>query len=252
MTTLRTLTTSVALAALLAACGTEESDAPVADASRGDADTPGEDAGADASADTDEDTGEDTGTDTGADTSTDGGSADLCPEEAPDIPGSCDEALEGIECGWGEECCCGGCSPSLVCSCEGGAWLCSATEACNIASCEGRECEDESDCEGGFLTTTCEEGVCTDARGACFDIDGQEACDGTSGCAWVLPSACPDPGGPENLPEAGCFPATECSFTAECPSGSLCEARSVAPRCYWDEPLCDACSEERNLCLLNG
>ena len=253
MTTLRILTTSFALLAILAACGTEEGGAPASDASLGDANTPGEDAGTDASVDADEDTGTDATADTGADATedapTDAGSADLCPELAPDLPGTCDEALEGIECGWGEECCCGGCSPSIVCSCESGAWLCSATEACNIASCEGRECADDSDCEGGFVTTTCVDGTCTDARALCFDIDGQEACDGATGCTWVLPSACPDPDGPESIAEAGCFPTTDCAFSAECPQDSTCEARAVAPRCYWEEPLCDACSEERNLCV---
>ena len=232
MTTLRILTTSFALLAVLAACGTEEGGAPASDASLGDANTPGEDAGTDASVDADEDTGTDATVDAGADATedapTDAGSADLCPELAPDLPGTCDEALEGIDCGWGEECCCGGCSPSIVCSCESGAWLCSATEACNIASCEGRECADDSDCEGGFVTTTCVDGTCTDARALCFDIDGQEACDGATGCTWVLPSACTDPDGPESIAEAGCFPTTDCAFSAECPQDSTA-ARVCAP-----------------------
>ena len=262
MTTLRILTASLALVALLGACGTEEGGALAVDASLDDANTPGDDAGTDASVDTEEDTGADTaedgGEDTGADTTedvpTDGGSADLCPDMAPDLPGTCDDALEGIECGWGEECCCGGCSPSLVCSCEGGAWLCIATEACNIVSCEGRECADDSDCNAP-VATTCEDGICTDPRSLCIDFGDMESCEGNSACTWLVPSACPEPDGPPSISEAGCFPAMRDCYNYGppgpeiCPVGYWCEGLSVAPRCYWDDPLCDTCSEERLLCV---
>jgi hypothetical protein len=39
-----------------------------------------------------------------------------------------------LVCEFGEECCCGGCSPSYVCYCENGRFLCYYTERCMMAT----------------------------------------------------------------------------------------------------------------------
>jgi hypothetical protein len=46
-------------------------------------------------------------------------------------------AIPGQKCEIGQECCCGQCYPSLVCTCgaAGQAWSCSNTDACMISSC---------------------------------------------------------------------------------------------------------------------
>ncbi len=48
----------------------------------------------------------------------------------------------------------------MVCSCTDGGWACYATDACFIESCAGRACEEDSDCEGGGVTTYCMDGTC--------------------------------------------------------------------------------------------
>ncbi len=64
-----------------------------------------------------------------------------------------------IVCEYGEECCCGECYPSLVCTSTGdGDWACYNTDACMVPSCG--DCEANSDCNEGYI---CLDGTCTDA-----------------------------------------------------------------------------------------
>ena len=139
-----------------------------------------------------------------------------------------------------------------------GSWgECIHLEPGSMRTCEGRPCVEESDCNSA-VPTTCIDGICTDPRAACVELNDQEACDADSACTWMLPSACPEPGGPPSIAEAGCFPATNDCYNYGppgpeiCPEGYWCEGRSVAPRCSWEDPLCDACSEERLLCVPRG
>lgn len=176
--------------------------------------------------------------------------APSCPDLAPEPGSACDASVGDGECTWGEECCCGECYPSFACSCEDGTWACYATDACFIESCIGRPCDADSDCEGGLdRPAVCEEGICVDATLGCGDIDAQPGCDARPGCEWVLPSACPELGGPDTIGAAGCYPDTRCVVNEECPDGSVCAEVSLAPRCYWEDPLCDACDEQRTLCM---
>jgi hypothetical protein len=176
--------------------------------------------------------------------------APTCPERAPEPGAACDDAVNTDECTWGEECCCGACFPSFACACESGSWACYATDACFIESCVGRPCDEDADCtEGGVRPSVCEAGVCVEATEGCAGLDDAEACDGRSGCEWVVPSGCPELGGPEGIAEAGCYPDTRCVTDGECPTGAVCTEVSVAPRCAWEEPLCDACDEQRTLCV---
>ncbi len=65
--------------------------------------------------------------DTAADTLSDGGGG-KCPASAPIGTSATCEA--GTTCNYGQECCCGKCSPAVVCSCQGGKFGCLNTDAC--------------------------------------------------------------------------------------------------------------------------
>ncbi|MCK6544810.1 hypothetical protein L6R52_03010 [Myxococcota bacterium] len=57
--------------------------------------------------------------------------ASRCPTEAPDPSTACPQPLD--RCTYGEECWCGQCYPSFVCTCDPSAsatWLCYYTDAC--------------------------------------------------------------------------------------------------------------------------
>lgn len=172
-----------------------------------------------------------------------------CPSDAPEPGAACDAGLDGETCGWGEECCCGECYDSFVCSCSEGTWQCYASDACLIESCIGRTCDEDSDCDGGGIPGRCEDGECVDARDGCYALSDAASCDAEAACEWIEPSGCPDPSGPTALPEAGCYPTSQCGFGDSCPAETSCLELSVAPRCYWDDPLCDACDEVRSLCV---
>lgn len=76
----------------------------------------------------------DTGPDV-ADTVEPADTTDLCPAATPGLDDSC--STDGLQCGFGEECCCGACHPSLSCTCSGGSWACFATDACFHPACAG-------------------------------------------------------------------------------------------------------------------
>lgn len=168
-----------------------------------------------------------------------------CPEEMPDFRDACVE--DGLACSWGMECCCGDCYPSMECTCMDGEWACGATDACFIESCAGRACETDTDCEGGGTPTSCIDGACVYDDPGCAGED-PESCEATFGCEWILPSACPEEG-LDGLPEAMCAPSQYCGDDVDCPVGFTCTTLEVAPRCYWDDPLCDACNEVRAICV---
>lgn len=168
-----------------------------------------------------------------------------CPEMAPDFRDSCSE--EGLECAWGIECCCGECYDSTVCECTDGGWACYATDACFIESCAGRDCDTDTDCEGGGVESTCVDGTCRVVDPGCAGDDA-ESCESTFGCEWILPSACPEEG-IDGLPAPLCAPEQYCGDDTDCPVGFGCVELEVAPRCYWDEPLCDACTSTRTVCV---
>ncbi len=65
--------------------------------------------------------------DTAGDTVSDSGGG-KCPASAPIGTSATCEA--GTVCNYGQECCCGKCSPSTICSCQGGKFGCLYTDAC--------------------------------------------------------------------------------------------------------------------------
>ena len=128
-----------------------------------------------------------------------------------------------------------------------------------IPSCAGAPCTSDDDCAGGLppgaTALSCIAGTCTAVmpEGSCIGLP-KEGCDthSASPCNWVEPPGCPDPTR-TSLGEAGCYPAVNCTSDSECPAGTYCEPETQAsPRCAWAEPLCDACSEIRGLCLPRG
>lgn len=172
-----------------------------------------------------------------------------CPAEAPEPGAACDVG-EGTSCGWGEECCCGGCFDSFGCVCSGGTWACFATDACFIESCEGRECVADVDCDGGQPSDTrCVGGVCRTSL-YCGTHADELACNTTEVCQWQVPGCASE--GDVVIDEAGCHPATECSTSDDCPSGTVCVADVVVePACARGTGgvACDACGMSRSLCL---
>ena len=211
--TLRTFITCLALVALVAACATEE------DGEAGPAN----------------------------------GSPVACEDIIPGLSNACSRASEGMECELNSGCACGDCFVVEWCTCRDGMWGCSHLSPSSLQTCEGRRCADESDCDA-FVPTTCTDGFCTDPRSACVELDDQETCDARYACTWMVPPACPTTDGPPSIAEAGCFAApTDCFYSGldPCPRGFSCTRRSVAPRCLPEDPACDACSEERFLCVPN-
>ncbi|MCB9532245.1 MAG: hypothetical protein H6698_08890 [Myxococcales bacterium] len=263
---LKDLTRLALLAFALGACGTEAETLP--DASEDAAvDTVG-DVGADVEVDADvaEDVevGEDTDVredvEIGEDTDvsidieigedTDGGGA--CPASPP-IAESCGGDAEGLHCEWGMECCCGDCFASTVCDCRSGSWQCYATDACFRFDCTGASCSSDDDCRlwSGAASGACVDGVCAPVD--CAAQADRAACDSASEtCQWVEPPGCVDESAP-SLGAAGCFPSQSCATASDCPAGYACEPElQVAPRCMWDEPLCDACQQVQSLCVPRG
>merc|ERR1711879_570132 len=79
-----------------------------------------------------------------------------CPESTPDFGSRCD--LAGLRCEYGEECCCGRCSPSIIMECDGQSFTGFFTDACMVPNCPEPECPIEvptGSCEG-FEDMTCE------------------------------------------------------------------------------------------------
>jgi len=179
----------------------------------------------------------------------------LCPERDP-FGTTCDPALNTMSCDYGEECCCGSCSPSLVCDCsDTGEWTCYNTDACNIGSCEGRACENDGDCqvfEGEVNAIACLDNVCTSVAGRC-EANDREACDTSRSCTWYLAPSCPSDDVP-SLERDTCLPNYQnCGTDSDCPTDTACEQLEVLPSCAIgggpDDPVCDACSEVQRFCV---
>jgi hypothetical protein len=168
-----------------------------------------------------------------------------CPSDPP-IGGSCAGIAPGTECTWGSETCCGETYPSTQCTCFGSDWACLATDACFIRSCEGRDCNEDSDCIGGGEATFCSAGTCVSAS-RCFGLDSESSCNATSACHWQIAGCGDDALGA--LP-TGCYPSVDCAIGG-CPEGAECRPdTTVLPECARGTgAVCDACAVSINVCV---
>ncbi|MFO0746188.1 MAG: hypothetical protein U1F43_11010 [Myxococcota bacterium] len=124
--------------------GADARDGVVADSTSDTGDAPSDTA--DAPSDT-SDAADDEATDGDADvTTTDDADADVSGCAGASPGGTCSE--EGAHCDLGQECCCGACHPSLVCSCGAGQWACFYTDACLVPACpDAGDASDTGDAE---------------------------------------------------------------------------------------------------------
>lgn len=143
--------------------------------------------------------------------------APSCPAEAPIGVGVCGEPTT---CEYGEECCCGQCYPSLVCSCGAAGWSCYATDACMIAGCP---CHGDADCSN---SQSC---AAPDDPGSCGNCqEPVSTCTQDVDCASTPGTVC-------DVPKDGCFcdPSPQCipacSAVQGCAEGESCAAGHCVP-----------------------
>jgi hypothetical protein len=134
-----------------------------------------------------------------------------CPSAAPLSDNRC--GTEGQRCDYGSETCCGQTYPSMVCTCEGGGFRCSYTDACLIppgycndggtdaSNCPPKEPLDDNSC--GSEGLRCEYGseTCcgqTYPSMVCTCRSGVFSCSYTDACL-IPPGYCDDGGVPKAL-----------------------------------------------------
>jgi len=75
----------------------------------------------------------------------------------------------------------------------------------------------------------------------CYLMDTEQDCGGIPGCSWLVPGC-----GDLPLEIASCHPTGQCDSDLDCPDELLCVNVVIDP-CY--QLPCDACGEERKLCV---
>lgn len=187
-----------------------------------------------------------------------------CPADAPvGVSSGC--AAEGQRCEYGQECCCGQCAPSLVCTCQAGQWGCYYTDFCMIPGCPDVADVPPGDLPGEASPTDAAEGA--DAP----DVPPVEPgrCRTDADCdSGRTPSFCAPPDAPQTCgicfrPERTCGTDADCASTPEAPvcapsrTPCLCEpgVGECMPRCdaagttQACDPVTQQCDGATGLCV---
>jgi hypothetical protein len=185
-----------------------------------------------------------------------------CPNSCPESPptgGEC--SSEGQVCNYGQECCCGRCSPSLIATCRQRTWNIAATDFCLGAEIRCPDAgadagQDSGPGDGGMcpLTMPTSGDACSDSSLHC--TYGQECCCGTcgpsffancDGAHWAvgytdfcLRPSCDDAGASDAGQAVPCGPSLTCNretevcFEETAFGGLTYSCRAVPPACEQD------------------
>jgi hypothetical protein len=148
-----------------------------------------------------------------------------CPAELPTAPPA---PCQGeLHCEYGEECCCGDCSPSLVCDCQAGSFACYYTDACLGPWCQLSPC-----CQAG------QEDACEGGAGGQCKVEPGEA---VGKCLPAVPA-------PQCWLDSDCAAGEECLGASICPCNAdcdgidtpgQCQPAQLPPGCCWTAEDCD-------------
>lgn len=174
-----------------------------------------------------------------------------CPLEWMDS-GDCDSSYVGLECEYGQECCCGECNAKYISTCTESGWLGSYNY--NLGHCDESQCEDDTVCPPDF--PVCDDvGDCIKAHcanGGCSWDQGVNWTNGPSDDGVPCESSWEDYA--EDVCPAHMYHATtgeacddvglECTYGEECCCGE-CHSimRSLCTGDGWLAVYIDACDE---------
>lgn len=155
--------------------------------------------------------------------------------------------------------------------CEGGVWTCpgntttatTSTSTGEVETCPemrpppgtacttlGLTCEVPSDvdCGPSTIEIVCVDGTWVDLTTRCLplmcrDFGTPDDCQ-ASGCRWQEPGC-----GETPLREAGCFDIADCAPNSCLSGDEICMVVSVEPACAQQDPACNSCGEDAQLCV---
>jgi|GEM_PF-1557895 len=168
----------------------------------------------------------------------DGANPEGCPAAEPAPNGAC----VGVDtCSYGQECCCGQCSASFVCTCAAGSWACYYTDFCLRPGCDDATAPDASaDATWGDTT---EDLAANDASDATVGSDDGDV--PAYDVAKDVDDACPAEV-PLGLQGGACESGQRCKYGQECCCGEC--APSMVCECFGGAWGCHS----TDFCLIPG
>lgn len=168
----------------------------------------------------------------------DGSNPAACPAAEPTPNGGC---LGADTCSYGQECCCGQCSASLVCTCAGGSWACYYTDFCLRPGC-GDTIQPDATADATWSDAAAD----LAANDASDATTGGDTSDATSADVEKdLASACPSDS-PMGMQDGGCLTGQRCEYGQECCCGEC--APSLVCECFGGAWGC----HNTDFCLIPG